>query len=93
MWNVGYPTPAHKFGNKVDITNYRGVNVSHNLGKCFQIFVFNQIRFTSPHISPGFFLGRRVESYLMEFFFRVHHSHTDIFYADIHNAFDVNYGT
>lgn len=98
VWKIGHLTPIHKSGGKSDITNYRGVCVSPNFAKVFEIIVFDQIKFNIfPQISPthhGFFPGRRVESNLMELSVLVHDSfengnQTDMFLADIHKAFDV----
>lgn len=91
-------TPIHKSGNKVDVKNYHGVNVSPNLAKVLEMIFLAQIKFNIyPNISMtqhGFFPGRRVESALLEFAVLVYDSfenvsQTDTFYADFHKAFDV----
>src|SRR5687768_1938947 len=83
---------------KSDVTNYRGVCVSPNFAKVFEINILEQLRYNIfPNLSPshhGFFPGRRVESNLMELSVLVDDSfsencQTDIFYADIRKAFDV----
>jgi len=72
--------------------NYRGVCVSPNLAKVFEIIVFDQMKVNIfPHIKTtqhGFFPGRRVESNLMELSVLVHDGfinnyQTDIFFGDI----------
>lgn len=97
LWKIGCISPIFKSGLKTDINNYRGVCVSPNFGKVFEIIVMNQIKYNVyPHISDaqhGFFPGRRIESNLMELSLLVHDSfskgfQTDIFYADLRKAFD-----
>lgn len=98
LWKTGHLTPIYKQGKKADITNYRGVCVSPNFAKVFEIIVFDQISFNIlPQVSlkqHGFYPGRRVETNLMELSILVHESfkngnQTDIFLADIKKAFDV----
>lgn len=97
LWKTGHLYPIYKSGKKADVTNYRGVCISPNFAKVFEIIVFDQITFNIlPQISikqHGFCPGRRVESNLMELSILVHESfkngnQTDIFFADIHKAFD-----
>lgn len=96
-WKTGYVTPIFKKGNKANVQNYRGVCVSPNLAKAFEMIVFDQIMHNIlPQSSPnqhGFFPGRRVETNLMELSILVHDSfengcQTDLFFADIEKAFD-----
>src|ERR1700744_2847054 len=94
---TGHVLPIFKEGKKADVTNYRGVCISPNLAKVFEIIVFDQISLNIlPHSSlkqHAFFPGRRVETNLMELAILVHDSfqngdQTDIFLADIRKAFD-----
>lgn len=98
LWKTGHLTPIYKQGKKADITNYRGVCVSANFAKVFEIIIFDQISFNIlPHSSlkqHGFFPGRRVETNLMELSILVNESfrngnQTDVFLADIQKAFDI----
>lgn len=97
-WKTGYLTPIYKSGKKSDITNYRGVCVSPNFAKVFEIIIFDQLKYNIfPHLSAshhGFFPGRRVESNLMVLSVLVddglsENCQIDVFYADIRKAFDV----
>lgn len=78
FWKTGLLTPIYKSGGKSDINNYRGVCVSPNFAKAFEVIIFDQIKFNIlPQISitqHGFFPGRRVESNLMELSILVHDS-------------------
>lgn len=98
LWKIGHLYPIYKSGGKSDISNYRGVCVSPNFAKVFEIIVLYQLKFNiHPHIKMsqhGFVPGRRVESNLMELSILVHDSfendcQTDVFYGDIRKAFDV----
>lgn len=54
IWKLGHMTPIYKSGNKADVTNYRGVNVSPNLAKVLEIIILAQLKFNIyPHISPN----------------------------------------
>lgn len=96
-WKLSNLTPVFKSGKKTDVTNYRGVCLTPNWAKAFEIVIVEQLKYNIyPHLSStqhGFFPGRRVESNLMELSILVHESfdngkQTDVFLADIHKAFD-----
>lgn len=40
--------PVHKSGRKMDVTNYRGVNMMPNLAKVFERVVFLQLKLIVP---------------------------------------------
>lgn len=45
LWKIGIQYSVFKSGKKADITNYRGVSVSPNLVKVFEMIMFEQLKF------------------------------------------------
>ncbi|XP_037026613.1 uncharacterized protein LOC119067625 [Bradysia coprophila] len=97
LFKIGQLTPIFKNGRKMDVKNYRGVNVMPNLAKVFERVVFLQLKLIIPrNISAshhGFVSDRNIESNLMELSVLIHNAfqenaQLDEFIVDISEAFD-----
>lgn len=94
---IGQVTPIFKSGKRIDVSNYRGVNVLPNIAKLFERIINDQLKLIIfPHIKKtqhGFVPDRNIETNLMELSVRIHeafeqNAQLDEFYADIGKAFD-----
>lgn len=97
-FRIGQITPIYKSGSRIDVTNYRGVNVLPNLAKVFERVVYNQMKLIALPLIPtsqhGFVSNRNIESNLMEQSTLIHdafeqNAQIDCVYFDIKKAFDV----
>lgn len=94
VWKIGQITPIHKSGEKNDVHMNREVNVLPNLGKIFEIIVYNQLKLIlTPCLSSsqhGFIPNRNIQSNIIELTINMHNAfdnnnQIDVFYADISN--------
>jgi hypothetical protein len=70
LFKIGQLLPVYKSGRRMDVKNYRGVNVMPNLAKVFEKIINMQLKLIIPqHISTshhGFVSSRNIETNLME---------------------------
>ena len=75
IWKESYIIPLHKFGNKNEVSNYRGIAKLCSIPKVFEQLLTNQLKFLirqiiSPH-QHSFLKYRSVETNLFEFVVKI----------------------
>lgn len=96
-WKTAYIIPIFKSGDKTSVRNYRPISILSQFGKIFEKLVYNVLFFNLKNQitihQHGFFVGRSVETNLLEYTDFVLESkdrgmQVDAVYTDFCKAFD-----